>query len=490
VTTQQLAQEAIDAMGGQQVRGIQSFVMRGGTGSRTRTGQLARAGEPDPPAKLANVVETFDLANGRAALDYEIQAASGFAQHRQEVLTKRGDRAIGLENVQGRPLAIMSPAALFSWGTQNSPVMALRRTVVGVLRGAADAPASEPAQDKALDGRTLKYGSATIDGETVGLYFDPDTKLLAAFETTDTETMLGDVMAEYRLDDYRDVGGVRLPHKITIRKGGEPYADVQFAGAAVNDEQSLGVFAVPAASEAEADRVAGLGPDYSPLQLVPVADGVHFVQAYSHNSLVVEFPSFLALVEAPYTEAQSLTLARTLSETFPGKPLRYAAVTHPHFDHTGGVRGIAAQGATIVAARGHESQLRGLLDAPHTAPADALATRRRSAPQTGAALDVFDGKKVIAEGGQSLELYAITGSPHVEPMVIAYVPGPRLVFNSDLFFPGTGGGSSPAAAHLLQSIRALKLQPAKHAGGHGGVADFSELVKAVGAAGTSQGLRP
>jgi hypothetical protein len=88
---------------------------------------------------------------------------------------------------------------------------------------------------------------------------------------------------------------------------------------------------------------------------------------------------------------------------------------------------------------------------------------------------------VLSDGKQSLELYAFTGSPHVEPMVLAYVPGAKVAFQSDLWFPGTGGAGNPGAKQLLESMRALKLNIATDAGGHGGVAPHAELEKAVSA---------
>jgi hypothetical protein len=72
------------------------------------------------------------------------------------------------------------------------------------------------------------------------------------------------------------------------------------------------------------------------------------------------------------------------------------------------------------------------------------------------------------------------GSAHVEPMVLAYVPGARVLFQSDLWFPGTGGAGSPLAKHLLESVRKLGLEVYTNVGGHGGVGPFMELVTAVG----------
>jgi glyoxylase-like metal-dependent hydrolase (beta-lactamase superfamily II) len=480
-TARALAQDAVTAMGGtEQLQGVQTLVMSGGSGTRNRLGQSVRVTDPDGTAQLSNVIETLDLAGGRAALDYQIENA-GFMQHRQEVLTKKDDKLVGLENVAGRPLAVMSPSGLFSWGSQNSPEFLLRRNVVTIALAAASSAPDEPPQDKPFDGRTLKSAGITLpSGEKATVFFEPESKLLAGYEVLDTESMLGDVTAQYILADYKTVGGVTLPHKITIRKGDRPYSEVQFKLATVNDAAAQEVFAIPASANADVDRAIAEG-DYSPVALTKAADGVYFARAYSHNSMVVEFPTFLAVVEAAYTDAQSHTLARMLEQQFPGKPIRYAAVTHHHYDHTGGVRGLASYGATILVEKGHEPEMRMVLETPHTNPPDALETKRK-AGQTVGAIEVFAGKKVITEGGQSLELHAITGNPHVDPKVIAYVPRTRVLFQSDIFFPGLGAPASPDAVHLLKSVRELKLAVATNIGGHGGVGPFAELEKAVASA--------
>jgi glyoxylase-like metal-dependent hydrolase (beta-lactamase superfamily II) len=136
-------------------------------------------------------------------------------------------------------------------------------------------------------------------------------------------------------------------------------------------------------------------------------------------------------------------------------------------------------GATVLAAQAHEPVLRALLGARHTNPADEFETKLKTGGKVGTLQAFADRRKVITEGDQTLELLVVTGSPHADPMVIAYVPAARVLFQSDVFFPGTSAVATPAATHLFQTIRLLKLDVETIAGGHGGVGPFDELVKAV-----------
>jgi glyoxylase-like metal-dependent hydrolase (beta-lactamase superfamily II) len=474
-TTAELARRFVDAIGGRAaLEGVHTMVLRG-EGTRTRMGQLTTGDGEDPMGGLRGVTETIDLANGRAAYDYEVTFGD-FGMQRTEVFTTFEGTPVGWNTGPGRPNIAVSPNGLFSWATQNSPEMLLRRNVVAIALAAADTGSSQPATASTFDGRPSLSGTARLpSGEEIGLHFDPDSGLLNGFTALDTETMLGDVEAEYVLADYRAVNGLTLPHSITIRKQDRPYSSIEYTSITLNDPAALEIFEIPDDAVEQARQVGQASGPWAPLTLNEVAPGVLHAVGYSHHGMVVEFPSFVAVVEAPYTDAQSATLVRLVAERI-DKPIRYVAPTHPHYDHIGGLRGVMAAGADAVVAAGHEAELRAILEAPHTNPPDELA-RRRQAGQPVGGIEVFSGSRVIEEGDQRLELYEVTTIPHVQPFLLAFVPSAGAIFESDLFF----GGPGPDATALYEAVRDLELDVQMIVGGHGGVLPFSSLEQAADA---------
>jgi Metallo-beta-lactamase superfamily len=480
-TGRKMAQDAVTAMGGmEKLQSIKTLSWKDGTGTRFRLGQMAKATDQESPGQLKNVVEIVDLSSGRASLDYELQLG-GFMQHRHEVLTRRSGKPVGIEIVGTRPIIATSPDGLFSWGTQNNPEFLLKRNPVTVILAAAESASdSQPAQDKELNGKMYKFTTGkTKEGDELSLYFDPQSKTLATFEVVDTESILGDVPAQYILSDYKTVDGISLPHHITIKKGGKDYSDVQFASIALNDPAAEQVFAIPESAAAEAETAAEAG-EYSPMKITKVGNGVYHAQGYSHHTMIVEFPQWLALMDAPYTEAQTKMLWRAIQEQFPSKPVKYVAVSHYHYDHIGGLRGAEAMGATILVEKDHESILRPFLEARHAHPQDELDKRRNGqSGQAVGAIEVYEGKKVISEGGQSFELYPMTSSSHVEPMVLGYASSARALFQPDLYTPPSTMPAGPAAVELLQAIKAMNVKVDTMVGGHGGSGSFADFQKAA-----------
>src|SRR5947199_302414 len=112
--------------------------------------------------------------------------------------------------------------------------------------------------------------------------------------------------------------------------------------------------------------------------------------------------------------------------------------------------------------------------------------RRNSQPaeQVGG-IEVYEGKKIIREGGQSLELYPVSFPEHVDPMVLAYASSARALFQPDLYTPPAAANGGPPAQHLLQAITELNLKVDTMVGGHGGIGTFADFVKSARPAASS-----
>ena len=76
--------------------------------------------------------------------------------------------------------------------------------------------------------------------------------------------------------------------------------------------------------------------------------GVWLLGGGSHNSVLVEFRNFVAVVEAPQNDERSHAVVAEVRRLVPNKPIRYVVNTHYHWDHSGGLRGLVAAGAQIV----------------------------------------------------------------------------------------------------------------------------------------------
>src|SRR5690242_5793375 len=139
-----------------------------------------------------------------------------------------------------------------------------------------------------------------------------------------------------------------------------------------------------------------------------LSDGVWLLGGGSHNSVLVEYNDFVAVVEAPQNEARSLAVIAEVNRLVPNKPIRYLVNTHHHMDHAGGLRTYLSQGTTIVT---HESNKQYYLDimfypAPRTLQPDRFAlfnpmywiSRRPPPIETVAGEPRSSAKYVVTDG--------------------------------------------------------------------------------------------
>jgi glyoxylase-like metal-dependent hydrolase (beta-lactamase superfamily II) len=328
-----------------------------------------------------------------------------------------------------------------------------------------------------------------------------DKNLVELVGTWIANPFYGDMDYEMRYTQYQDFGGVKFPMLLHTHQA-DPRLNpahnyYEYKVTSVKPNAPVTTIPVP-----DAVRTAVIPPARVESQLL--APGVWLMGGGTHNSLLVEFKNYLAVVEAPNNEARSLAVIAEAYRLLPSKPIQYVINTHHHFDHSGGLRTYLSQGTTIVT---HETNKQYYLDilfhpAPRELEPDRMAKyspmywiSRRPAPIETVAGEVRGTASYgIGDADRFLQVFHVQdmayelGDPsyrqghHSPDMLIAYLPKERILFNADLYSPPAPGAqlpASPTAAQktLHQNIRKLKLDVAQHVPVHGRVGTNDEFMK-------------
>jgi glyoxylase-like metal-dependent hydrolase (beta-lactamase superfamily II) len=195
--------------------------------------------------------------------------------------------------------------------------------------------------------------------------------------------------------------------------------------------------------------------------------------------------------QAPQDERRSLAVIGEIRRRIPDKPIRYVVNTHYHFDHSGGLRTYVAHGARVVTHASNQAFYEDVFfyPAPRTLEPDLLSERapwfrRNRLP----AFELVTDKYVISDGSRNLDVYATTGVNHDAGMLIAYLPGSRILINADLYGPPAANASGPprvttAMRQFHQNIERLGLAVERHVGIHGQVGTHEAFLRIMEGAG-------
>ncbi len=417
----------------------------------------------------------FDVTSYSRTIDYDAKSSQ------QELVRVQGNnppRGGGGSPIQGELRQVAMVSGDYAWNMQGdnpnpAPAAAEERqlqiwlTPHGFLKAALENNATASSETDA--GRKVTVISFTALGKFMVNGILNDQNLVEKVETWIPNPVLGDMLVETSYSDYQDFNGVRFPTRIQQRQGGYPTLELTVSSVQPNVSVALEV--------PEPVRQATVPPVRVESQRL--ADGVWLLGGGSHHSVAVEFQDFMAIVEGPRNEERSLAVIAEAKRLIPGKPIRYVVNTHHHLDHSGGLRTYVAEGATVVTHEMNRPFYERVFRAQHTLIADMLAKSPKQAT-----FETLTEKHVLTDGTRTMEIHHIQGHQHNEGILMAYLPGERILIEGDAFSPRGPGVPFPAnripyAEQLYENMQRLNLNVARIVPMHGQVVPVSELQRVI-----------
>ena len=304
-----------------------------------------------------------------------------------------------------------------------------------------------------------------------------DQNLVERVETWFANPVLGDIKLEAIFSDYKDFAGVKFPTRILQRSAGYPVLDLTITDVTPNPAVAL---EVPPSIRQPAAAAAALVPE-------KVSDGVWIVPGGA-KSVAIEFRDHLAIVDAPESETRSMAVIDAVRKTIPSKPIKYVINTHSHFDHAGGLRTYAAEGATIVTQAGNIPYYQQVWSNPRTIAPDRLSKSGR--------VPVFEGivgSRTFRDDLREMVVYHYAGNMHNAGMLMVWLPKEQILIEADSFTPAATASEPPAGipnlAHFVDAVDRLRLDVQQILPIHGRLTTLDEGRAAAETFGRTQVFR-
>lgn len=338
-------------------------------------------------------------------------------------------------------------------------------TPQGAIKAAADAGARAGVRRHFL----RRWDTLTFDmpGQFSATLVLEDNGLISQIESTLPNAVLGDLSVVTEFHDYRRRAGLMFPSRITQTQDGFAALDLQVSHVGADEAVEI---TVPDDVRAARETVS----------VEKVADGVWFLAGGTHNSVVVETADQLVLVEAPLRDGRVRAVLDAANKLVAGKAVQTVINTHHHFDHAGGLRMAAAEGATLITSALAKPYFEAAFAQPQTRAPDALTSSGRKPEFIG-----VDSKWVLGDATRPIEIHSLEDSVHARGLLVVWLPREQLLIEADAYTPGPPGAPPPElpnANHLnlVQNLERLGLAPQRILPLHGRVVPAAELYAQIG----------
>ena len=467
-----------------------------------------------PRSEMANYTRTINWENGTSKETFDRKPGNNPAswkyglgwvggtptqkEVRQTHMTN-GRYSWSIDGEKGQPVAIPPEDAeiyqLDMW--LNAP---------GFLK-AARMPGANPRAvwrweqiEKGRDGPVTPFGTSLSGSEKVyvvaitmlGKYRVDATfnsqNIIQRIKTTVNDNVLGDFNIEHESTNFIDAGTSKWPIAWHSHQGWDD--NWQFYRKSTGHNAYGGKFPKVEANvctdPVTVPESVKQAPAPNPANVVveKLGNGIYLLGGGPANSYMVEFSNFVAVFEAPGSEERSLAVIEQIATLAPNKPIRYVIVSHPHFDHIGGLRTYNHIGATAVTHKNNLDFLNNdvLVYEPRTVKPDIVSLWPPTEVAEGYNYEAIQENYVITDNSRILRVHYVQPLQHVSGMLMAYLPTERIAFQADLFDTHEPPRQSQLGAmrQFYNTVQKLKLDIQTIAPVHGKPVPWSTFMTALG----------
>jgi len=267
-------------------------------------------------------------------------------------------------------------------------------------------------------------GFSMTVGPAITMYFDRQKHLLRRSE----RIFPGAGLVQYEFLDYKVVDGVPVNGTFRFYLDGDLNIERKNLSTSVNAPLEEFLVVDPGLA-----RIPQVSPD--PLTRQQIGDGIWLIGGGGTYAMFVDMGEYIFAAGGTAGIPDRIELLR---EVVDNKPLRYAMLTHHHFDHVMGVQAYESEGAVLIASAAHEK-----------------IARRAAGDGEALKIKLVTDRMELETDDRRIEIIDIGPTAHTEHLLVAYLPEEGILFEADHFALPRVGPIPPAVTSTRTFAQAL-----------------------------------